>query len=412
MRVAIVTESFPPDVNGVANSVARVVAHLVQRGHEPLVIAPRPALRTPRIADAVDAKVIRVPAVPMPRNSGVRLALPGAHIAAALAAFRPDVVHLASPFVLGAWAVAPAGRLDTPVVASYQTDIPRYTRAYRIGFGEAAAWRWIRRIHDRAARTLAPSTSTAEDLIAHGVPRVWLWRRGVDLGQFDPGLRSEAVRRVLAPGGEVIVGYVGRLALEKQVDLLARTALLPGVRVVVVGDGPAAPAVRRALPTALFLGPRYGRQLASLYASFDIFVHTGPYETFCQTVQEAMASGVPVVAPDAGGPRDLVQPGRTGLLVPPGNGSAIAEAVAELRGDSRVRAEYGRAGRGLVEGRTWPVVVDELIGHYGDVLAGTAAAVGPSLVYSLPPGAAAPSSAVPSAVPSASPVVAPAAAHR
>ncbi|MDT5026358.1 MAG: phosphatidylinositol alpha 1,6-mannosyltransferase [Micromonosporaceae bacterium] len=368
MRVAIVTESFPPDVNGVANSVARIIPHLVQRGHEPFVIAPRPASGTPKIADIVPAEVVRVPAVSMPGYPGVRLALPGRRIAALLAGFRPDVVHLASPFVLGAWAVAPAGRLDVPTVAVYQTDIPRYTRAYGVGFSEAAAWRWIRRTHGRVARTLAPSTSTAEDLTAHGIPRVWLWRRGVDLGQLDPGLRSEEVRRVLAPAGETIVGYVGRLAAEKQVDLLAKTALLPGVRVVIIGDGPVAPALRRALPTAVFLGARYGAQLARLYASFDVFVHTGPYETFCQAVQEAMASGVPVVAPASGGPRDLVESGRTGVLVPPGSATAIAAAVAGLAMDPVVRAEYGRAGRATVDGRSWPVVVDELIGHYTAVL--------------------------------------------
>lgn len=370
MRVAIVTESFPPDLNGVANSVARIIPHLVRRGHEPLVIAPRPALGNPRVADAVPAEVIRVPAVSMPGYPGVRLALPHRRLADILATFRPDIIHLASPFVLGAWTLAPAGRLDIPMVAVYQTDIPGYTRAYRVGFTEEAAWRWIRRIHTRAARTLAPSTPTAADLIAHGVPRVSLWQRGVDIEQFDPARRSAAVRRALAPGGETIVGYVGRLAAEKHVDLLAQAALLPGVRVVVVGDGPAAPALRKLMPRAVFLGARYGAQLARLYASFDMFVHTGPYETFCQAVQEAMASGIPVVAAAAGGPRDLVQPGRTGLLVRPGDGAAITAAVASLATDPVTRAEYGRNGRAAVQSRTWPAVVDELIQHYAQVLGG------------------------------------------
>jgi phosphatidylinositol alpha 1,6-mannosyltransferase len=190
----------------------------------------------------------------------------------------------------------------------------------------------------------------------------------VEAHRYRPDQRSAGVRRALAPNGEVLVGYVGRLAPEKRVELLAETALLPGVRVVIIGDGPARASVRKAIPGAIFLGSRFGEQLARLYASLDIFVHTGPHETFCQTVQEAMASGVPVVAPAAGGPTDLVESGRTGFLVPPGSGGAIAAAVAVLARDPEVRREYGLAARAAVEGRTWPAVVDELIGHYHGAL--------------------------------------------
>src|SRR6266545_1798586 len=242
------------------------------------------------------------------------------------------------------------------------------------GAGEQAAWWWLRRIHNAADRTLAPSTAAATALYAHGIRRVWLWRRGVDTVRFDPAHRSEALRRALAPGGEVIVGYIGRLAAEKRVELLAETTRLPGVRVVVVGDGPAAAAVRRALPGALFLGPRHGAQLARIYASLDIFVHTGPYETFGQTVQEALASGVPVVAPAAGGPLDLVTPGQTGSLVAPHDGRAIAAAVAELAGSPQRRAGYARTARQVVAHRTWAAVGDELIAHYVAAVSGDHAA--------------------------------------
>jgi phosphatidylinositol alpha 1,6-mannosyltransferase len=222
-------------------------------------------------------------------------------------------------------------------------------------------------VHGRAARTLAPSRATADELIAHGVPRVWLWGRGVDGTLFDPRHRSGAVRRVLAPGGELLVGYVGRLAPEKRVELLAQTALLPGVKVVVVGDGPAAPMLRKAMPRAVFVGARHGQQLARLYASLDVFVHTGQYETFGQTIQEALASGVPVVAPAAGGPLDLITPGVNGTLVEKGSGSAIAAAVANLAARPDVREAWAAAARPSVEARTWPAIVDELIGHYSDV---------------------------------------------
>jgi phosphatidylinositol alpha 1,6-mannosyltransferase len=222
----------------------------------------------------------------------------------------------------------------------------------------------MRHIHGRAARTLAPSSSTAAELVAHGIRDVWLWRRGVDTVAFHPQHRDDATRRALARDGEVLVGYVGRLAAEKRVDLLGPVTALPNVRVVVVGDGPGRAALERALPGAVFVGERHGPQLSRLYASLDVFVHTGPLETFCQAVQEALASGVPVVAPAAGGPADLVQPGRTGYLVPPEDAAATAAAVSELAADPVRRRQFGLAARASVQGRTWAAVGDELIAHY------------------------------------------------
>jgi phosphatidylinositol alpha 1,6-mannosyltransferase len=368
MRIAIISESFPPDVNGVANSVARVAEQLVARGHLPLVVAPEPGSVRRRVAGRHPYPVVRVPSVPAPRYRGFRLGLPTAALADAVTAHAPDVVHLASPFVVGARGAGLAARLRVPCVAVYQTDVPAYLRAYRLRAAEAAAWRWLRRIHNGAARTLAPSRAAAAALTAHGIERVWLWRRGVDTVRFGPEYRSARLRALLAPAGELIVGYVGRLATEKRVDLLAQTCRLPGVRVVVVGDGPARAGLTRALPGAVFLGERHGEQLARIYASLDLFVHTGPHETFGQTVQEALASGLPVVAPAAGGPMDLVAPGQTGALVPPGDGAAIAAAVAALAAEPDRRAAYGQAARVAVAGRGWGAVTDQLIGHYRAVL--------------------------------------------
>ena len=161
---------------------------------------------------------------------------------------------------------------------------------------------------------------------------------------------------------------MGRLAPEKHVELLAEACATPGVRVVVVGDGPSETSLRTALPGAVFLGRRTGDDLARIFASLDVFAHTGPYETFCQTVQEAMASGVPVIAPAAGGPLDLVDHGRTGLLVEPLSADAVRTGVATLAADPELRAAYGRAGRAAVEGRTWAVIGDLLLDHYAEVL--------------------------------------------
>ncbi|MEU1464518.1 glycosyltransferase family 1 protein [Streptomyces sp. NPDC005727] len=374
MRVVIVTESFPPDVNGVAHCAFQTARHLVDRGHHPLVVAPATAPGTRADSLAEPCPVVRVPSLPLPGYPQVRVALPSRRLAAALTGHRADLVHLAGPFVLGVRGMAAAARLGIPAVAVYQTDLAGYARTY-MGAGEAAAWRRIRSVHTAADRTLAPSSAALRDLEAHDVPRVRLWPRGVDTVRFRPDHRDEALRRELAPNGEVIVGYVGRLAPEKQVDLLSGVCGLEGVRVVVVGDGPSRAHLTEALPGAVFMGRRTGDDLARIFASLDLFAHTGPFETFCQTVQEAMASGVPVVAPAAGGPLDLVAHGRTGLLVPPRDAAAVQEAVRTLAADAGLRAAYGAAGRATVEGRTWAAVGDRLIGHYQDVLAARKTAV-------------------------------------
>ncbi|MGW1359138.1 glycosyltransferase family 4 protein [Streptomyces chartreusis] len=374
MRVVIVTESFPPDVNGVAHCALQTARHLVDRGHAPLVVAPAPAPGNKAAASMAPCPVVHVPSLPLPGYPQVRVALFSRRLAAALIQHRPDVVHLASPFVLGVRGMAAAARLGIPAVAVYQTDLAGYARTY-MGAGEAAAWRRIRSVHSAADLTLVPSSASMNDLEAHGVPRLKLWARGVDTARFRPELRDEKLRRELAPNGEVIVGYVGRLAPEKHIELLSGVCGLAGVKVVIVGDGPSQPALAEALPGAVFLGRRGGDDLARIFASFDVFAHTGPFETFCQTVQEAMASGVPVVAPAAGGPLDLVDHGRTGLLVPPRDADAVRDAVRSLVADPALRAAYGAAGHATVDGRTWAAIGDQLIGHYADVLAARRAVV-------------------------------------
>ena len=375
MRVAIITESFPPDVNGVAHCVVRVAELLAAQGHQPLVIAPKPPRnkRSPREdkdTGPFPYPVVRVPAVPMPGYPSFRLGLPSRRMRHALVKHRAEVVHLASPAVLGAHGATVAKRLGLPMVAVFQTDLPSYAHAYRLGRpGEAVAWRWLRRIHNRAARTLAPSSVTATGLLGRGIANVWLWGRGVDTARFDPARHSPQIRARLAPGGELIVGYVGRLAPEKHVELLAGITAMPGVRLVIVGAGPTEATLRQQMPAAVFLGERRGDELAAIYASFDVFVHTGPHDTFGQTLQEAAASGLPVIAPAAGGPLDLVRDGVTGSLVRPGDGQALADAVATLAADPELLAAQGRAARAMVADRSWPALCDELLGHYAEVLA-------------------------------------------
>jgi phosphatidylinositol alpha 1,6-mannosyltransferase len=370
MRVAIVTESFLPVINGVTNSVVRVVEHLIRCGHQALVIAPGAG------PDSYQgAAVVRVPALDLPVVDSVPVGVPTRKVLTALRHFGPDVVHLASPVIVGARGLWAARRLGIPTVAVYQTDIAGFADSYGLGFAARTAWRWTRRVHSGADRTLAPSSSAAAALAAHGVPRVHRWGRGVDTSHFCPSRRDDRLRAQLAPRGEMLVGFVGRLAPEKKVLRLSALHDVPGTQLVVVGDGPDRRRLAKRLPNAVFLGFKTGDELARAYASLDVFVHTGPFETFCQAVQEALASGLPVIAPDAGGPRDLITHGGTGFLLPETGtsdadevfGDALRAAVLTLLDDPVLRIRCGAAARRGVLRRTWPAVCDELLGHYAEV---------------------------------------------
>jgi phosphatidylinositol alpha 1,6-mannosyltransferase len=367
VRVAIVAESFLPNVNGVTNSVLRVIEHLRRTGHEALIIAPD----TPRGDPAADKvhdgiRIHRVPSRMFPKITSLPLGVPRPRLVGVLRGFDPDVVHLASPALLGYGGLHAARYLGVPTVAVFQTDVAAFAESYGIGFTARAAWAWARHLHSRADRTLAPSTAAMENLTAHRIPRVYKWARGVDITGFAPSARDESLRQQWSPDDKPIVGFVGRLAPEKHVDRLQALAHRDDIQLVIVGDGVDRAKLESALPNAVFTGAVYGDELAAAYASMDVFVHPGEHETFCQAVQEAMASGLPVIAPDAGGPRDLVASYRTGLLLPVREFEAkLTESVDHLITE---RHRYSVAARRSVLRRTWPAICDELLGHYEDVI--------------------------------------------
>ena len=367
MRVAIVAESFLPNVNGVTNSVLRVIEHLRQNGHEVLVIAPD----TPRGEPPADrvhegVRVHRVPSRMFPKVTSLPLGIPRPRMISVLRGFDPDIVHLASPALLGWGGMHAARYVGVPTVAVFQTDVAGFAESYGIGFTARAAWAWTRMVHSRVDRTLAPSTAAMENLAAHRIPRVFKWARGVDIAGFAPSARDERLRLRWSPEGKPVVGFVGRLAPEKHVERLAVLARRDDLQLVIVGDGVDRAKLESTLPRAVFTGALYGEELAAAYASMDVFVHPGEHETFCQAVQEAMAAGLPVIAPDAGGPRDLVSPMHTGLLLPVNEfESRLATSVDHLLAE---RQRYSSAARRSVLGRTWPAICDELIGHYEAVL--------------------------------------------
>lgn len=384
VRIAIVTESFLPSINGVTTSVCRVADHLRLRGHEALILAPRS--RETSLPAYGDFPVHRITSMPIRQFD---VGLPHGEIESILERFGPDLLHVASPFVLGARALRAAQRLGVPAVAIFQTDMAAYLRQHTPGPAGAAAaataWTWIRRIHTWADMTLAPSTTSLAALVAHGVPRTGLWVRGVDTALFSPTWRTDAgtraIRRALAPDGEALIGFVGRLAPEKELHRLAELADIPSTRLVVIGDGPSRATIARLLGDAVakapgrpnrspvFLGPRQGDDLARAYAALDVFVHTGTRETFGQTIQEAGATALAVVAPKAGGPVDLITDGDNGYLFDPTQPGSLREHVCRLLASQEHRAELGRRGLERVRGRSWETVGDQLLGHYSGALA-------------------------------------------
>jgi len=362
LRVLVVSESFLPQVNGVTNSVRRVLEHLAANGHEAELVAPTGP------ASYAGFPVTRARGARLPFYKDFRIGLETRRrLRSVMLRFQPDVVHIASPATLGYQAAKAARELDIPTVAIYQTDLVGFAEQYGIPGGIPAMAALTRKIHLRVDRTLAPSTASLRQLDEMQIPGLARWPRGVDLEMFDPHRRDADLHRQLAPNGELLVGYVGRLAPEKELELLAHVDRLDGVRVVIVGGGPEEARLRKLLPDAAFLGVLHGDELGAAYATLDVFAHTGRHETYCQAAQEALASGVPVVAPNSGGPIDVVDED-AGYLYEPGNGAELAAYVQKLCSEPMLRHRMALTARRSVEGRSWEAVNDALLSHYRDAV--------------------------------------------
>ena len=362
MRIAIVTESFPPVFNGVANSVVRVLETLKAEGHEAIVIAPT----TPgKYFNGF--RTYRVPSVPLFQ---FQLGLPNPFVTKILDDFKPDLVHAASPVLLGAQAVAWAQRNFVPSVAIFQTDIAAYAERYGFKALRPFVDRAMANFHAGATLNLAPTTEVADYLKRIGLTSVSVWGRGVDLELFHPNLKqSEAVselRSELAPNGEKVVGFVGRLAAEKQVVRFSELFRIPNTTFLIVGDGPERLNLEQKFQGANvhFVGKKSGEELANHYASMDAFVHFGTEETFGQTIQEAQAAGVPVLAPNSGGPKFLIESGASGFLVDPEIPEGFTPVLDSLLADPELAARIGEAGRRRVLDKSWEANNAKLLEFY------------------------------------------------
>jgi glycosyltransferase involved in cell wall biosynthesis len=345
-----------------------LVRYLRERGHE--VLQAVPYYR----ANGRCENVVEFKAVPFPLYPEMPIILPHWRFhRAALAkieAFRPDLVHLMSPGVLAYFGRVWARRHGCPVVASYETDVIRYLHYYRFGRFEPLLWRYLRWLFNNCRHTYVPSGVTKEQLVKGGIREVRVFDRGVDSVLFHPAKRSIAVRGALGVGsGGVLVFYAGRLSKEKNLALLLGAfhrlaAQHPNLRLVLAGEGPHRRALVRRFrsPAITFTSWKEGEELAALFASADIFALPSTTETLSLASLEAMASGVPVLAMNAGGVRDVVANGRTGFLA--NSGEEFERNLGRLVEDASLRAALGRCGRAVAEQRTWTHAFEKLEQNY------------------------------------------------
>ena len=351
MRIALVTESFYPAVDGTTTTVRQVADHLIDAGHELLLVAPAPGLTTYR-----GARVARIAAP----DTGMRT---GPQVREALAGFAPDLVHVTSPGRVGRKALKHASRLGFPTLLVEQSHVP-----------QAAMEPWLRRSRSHADLAVVTTRWMHAELTAAGIEPPPVWSPGVDLAAYGPQLRDDRLhnrwsRERSSGGSRVVVGHVGGLRRQHGVRRLVEVDQVPGTRLVVVGDGPQRRWLTDRMPDATFPGTLTGGDLATALASLDVLVHPGEEETCCHVLREAAASGIPVVAPASGGTLDAVRHERTGLLYDPADPRGLRRAVATMAGDPDLRALLGRQARTRAELRSWHDAVEELVAvHYAETL--------------------------------------------
>jgi glycosyltransferase involved in cell wall biosynthesis len=369
MRIAFVTDTCLPEINGVTTVLATMARGLTARGHAVHTVAPAYPGDTPEPPDA--GTFLPRPSVRCPGYGAVRLTVPfDPVVRASLRAFRPDVVHAVTEGPLGLQGRRFALKFGLPLVSSYHTDFPGYAERYLGRWAVGPTVRYLTWFHGAARATQTPSHVVAETLRARGLPRATVWGRSVDTLLFHPARRNLPLRRELGFGDRVVVLHVGRLAVEKDLDTLiasfqaAHVALGDAARFCVAGDGPEARALRQALPFATHFGFLDRPRLADLYANADLFVFPSPTETCGLVALEALASGLPVIGARAGGIVESVQDGITGRLVGAGDAAGFSDAIVELGRDTDRRRAMAVAGRAFAAGRTWDTELDTLEGDY------------------------------------------------
>ena len=369
MRIAFFTETFLPKVDGIVTRLTKTLPHLVEAGDEVLIFCPEGAPDS-----HAGAQVVGVPAMPLPLYPELKLALPRPAVSEALERFRPDLVHVVNPAVLGLGGIWLAKTRNLPLVASYHTHLPKYLEHYGMGMLEPLLWELLKAAHNQAELNLCTSTAMVDELAAKGIEHTALWQRGVDTELFRPELASATMRQRLhgshSDTGNLLL-YIGRLSAEKQIERI-RPVLeaLPEARLALVGDGPHRQQLERVFEgtATTFVGYLSGDALASAYASGDAFVFPSSTETLGLVLLEAMAAGCPVVGANRGGIPDIVTDGVNGRLYEPDQPTSLITAVQGLLGDQTTRSQLRQAARLEAERWGWAGATAQLRDYYRQVL--------------------------------------------
>ena len=375
MRVAVITETFLPKVDGIVKVACLLLDHLSRRGIEALVIAPRYGSRT----SYNDAPIHSLPSLSLPLYPEARLGFATLSLYRDLAAFQPDVAHLFHPVIAGIPTMAMLKWMDVPTVTSFHLDYAQLAEQFRLGALDLGFTRPLineltKNIFNWADYSLAPSKPVQRRMQRLGIKHVGLWRRGVDADAFNPKFRSITMREEMTGGNpeDTVLLYVGRLSDEKQIEHIGPILeQLPNTRLAIVGDGPARPWLERefaGLPAA-FMGYLRGERLSRAYASADIFVFPSRLETFGLVVVEAMAAGLPVVASRVGGVGDIISDGVNGYTFETGDSAALLEGVRKIASSQEMMRWMGGQARAYAEGQSWDTVMDEVIEVYAELIA-------------------------------------------
>ena len=366
LRVAVVTETYPPEINGVARTTGMMVEGLRARGHSIQLIRPRQN-KADAPASAAGLETVLRAGFPLPRYRELRMGLPAKRaLISAWRSNRPDVVQVVTEGPLGASAIAAAGKLGLPVVSEFHTRFNDYSRHYGLGLFSKLVAQYLRRLHSRADCTLVPTAQLKEQLAAAGYRHLDVVGRGIDLALFNPERRSSALRQSWGAGERDIVAvWVGRLAPEKNLRLFvescrAMQAVTPRLKVVLVGDGPLGSSLREADRDFVFAGMQSGAALAEHYASADVFPFPSLTETFGNVTTEGMASGLAIIAFDYAAARQHMQNRTSGMLAPYGDSRAFINAAQELAADEGLRERVRQAAAVAARELGWDRIVDQL----------------------------------------------------
>jgi glycosyltransferase involved in cell wall biosynthesis len=356
LRVAVVTETYPPEVNGVAKTAARFIEGLRGRGHEVQVVRPRQSA-----ADPGGDVLMQGVSIPCYRN--LRIGLPAKRALQRLWSFRrPDVVHIVTEGPLGWSALQAAAKLKLPVVSDFRTNFHSYSSHYGVGWLKKPILSYLRRFHNRTLCTIVPTAAMRGELAALGFQRLRVIARGIDTRLYDPARRDPRLRASWGAGAQdTVLLYVGRLAAEK--NLAAVVAVYdrtPGTKLVVVGDGPERASLQARMPNAVFTGVRTGTDLATHYASADLFLFPSLTETYGNVTLEAMASGLAVVAFDYAAAGELIDSGVNGVVVPRGESESFVSRAAALAAEPSRPREIGERARATCAEQSWERVVQQL----------------------------------------------------